>query len=190
MSPATGAGRPCPLITAMITLAAISSVPSRRISWLSTIFAPPAFSVAVVIVRMSSIRAGCFEIDLHSVNDEHQTFGITLDRQRRLLDAKQAQIIGARPLHEMQVASVIDDAGKVRVLVIDTLYQPVSGIRQLAGKRNQSHAAASVLKIYAGFFFLWQEPNAVLQALSGPVTMFDLITSAIDLKPIPQEIGA
>ena len=54
-------GRPCPLITAMITLAAISSVPSRRISWPSTILAPPAFSVVVVIVRMSSMRAGALK---------------------------------------------------------------------------------------------------------------------------------
>jgi hypothetical protein len=33
--------------------------------------------------------------------------------------AEQAQMIGAAALHEAQISGVIDDAGKIRVLVID-----------------------------------------------------------------------
>ena len=37
----------------------------------------------------------------------------------RLLGADQPQVVGPAPLHEAQIAGVIDDAGKIGVLVID-----------------------------------------------------------------------
>ena len=39
--------------------------------------------------------------------------------QRALVGAEQAQVVGAAALHEAQIAGVIDDAGKIGVLVID-----------------------------------------------------------------------
>src|SRR5262249_38524822 len=53
--------------------------------------------------------------------------------------AEQAQMIGAAPLHEAQISSVIDDAGKVGVLVIDANEHDVTAISQLAVERLHRH---------------------------------------------------
>src|SRR3546814_9398779 len=56
------------------------------------------------------------EIDLHAVNDEDQP--LLVGRQEvALLAAEAAQVIGAAALEKMQVAGVIDQPGKIRVLV-------------------------------------------------------------------------
>ncbi len=52
------------------------------------------------------------EVYFHAVHHKHQTFAIHLV-QRALLDAEAAQIVRAGAFHEMEVARVIDKAGKV-----------------------------------------------------------------------------
>ena len=167
-------------MTAMITLAAINSVPSGGFPgqapfWRLRLFRRRGDRQNIVHARW------LLEIDLHPVDDEDQAFAIPLDRQRRLLDTQEPQVIRARPLHEMQVPGVIDDAGKIGVLVVDTLQQPVSGIRQLAGKRNQSHPQPRKI-----ILFSVQEPNGFCKHCRF-VTMFSYHRRMIS---IPQEIGA
>ena len=49
--------------------------------------------------------------------------------QRAVVGADQAQVIGAAALHEAQVARVIDDAGKIGVLVVDAHLLVVHAVR-------------------------------------------------------------
>ena len=58
---------------------------------------------------------------LHRAHHEGKARRLLLDllEQRALIGAEQAQVVGAAALHEAQIARVIDDAGKVGVLVID-----------------------------------------------------------------------
>ncbi len=64
---------------------------------------------------------GFSEIDAHVAHHEGKAgrFRRRLLEQRAVVGADQAEIIGAPALHEAQVARVVDDAGKIRVLVID-----------------------------------------------------------------------
>ncbi|MCY1235446.1 hypothetical protein D9M72_480620 [compost metagenome] len=75
------------------------------------------------------------------MNHENEALAVPFDRQRRLLDAEQPQEIGAGALHEMQVAGVVDDAGKIGVFVIDALHQSMAVFGQFACKRDQGHAS-------------------------------------------------
>jgi len=54
--------------------------------------------------------------------------------QHAMVDADEAQIVGAPALHEAQIAGVIDDAGEIRVLVVDTHRQNVPAIAEFAGE--------------------------------------------------------
>jgi hypothetical protein len=101
------------------------------------------------------------EVDFHAMDDEDETFHVPLDRQRRLLDTEQPQIVCAGPLHEMQITGVIDDAGEIRVLVIDPLHQPVPVICQFSGKRDQRHSEPRKFSFSCG------GTNTVWQALSS-----------------------
>src|SRR3546814_19614906 len=75
------------------------------------------------------------EIDLHAVNDEDQP--LLVGRQEvALLAAEAAQVIGAAALEKMQVAGVIDQPGKIRVLVIDPLGEPMPVPDQFALKKK------------------------------------------------------
>src|SRR5690348_11602378 len=49
-----------------------------------------------------------------------------------LLGAHQAKVIGAPALHEAQIIGVIDDAGKIRVLVIDPDLHVMAAVADLA----------------------------------------------------------
>ncbi|MNY55853.1 hypothetical protein D3C86_1918660 [compost metagenome] len=75
------------------------------------------------------------------MHDEDEAFAIALDRQCRLLDTQEPQKIGAGALHEVQVAGVVDDAGKIGVFVIDALHQSMAVFGQFACKRDQGHAS-------------------------------------------------
>ena len=44
--------------------------------------------------------------------------------------AEQPQVVGAAALHEAQIAGVIDDAGEIRVLVIDAHRHHVAAVRE------------------------------------------------------------
>ena len=61
------------------------------------------------------------ELDGHGAHHEGEARRLLLGllEQRALIGAEQAQIVGAAALHEAQIARVIDDAGKIGVLVID-----------------------------------------------------------------------
>jgi hypothetical protein len=90
---------------------------------------------------------GLQELELHRTHDEGKTRRLALGfgEQRPLVRTKQAQVVGAAPLHEAEVVRVIDDAGEVRVLVIDTHLHEVASVADDAVKRRGcgfcSHAA-------------------------------------------------
>jgi hypothetical protein len=59
-----------------------------------------------------------------------------------MIGAQQPQIIGAAAFHEAQIARVIDDAGKIRVLVIDPHRHAMTAVVHFAveiGHRCSSH---------------------------------------------------
>ncbi len=62
--------------------------------------------------------------------------GEPLGGERTMVHAEEAQIVGASALHELQVARVIDAAGKIRVLEIDALDKLVAQLGQAAGNRR------------------------------------------------------
>ena len=59
--------------------------------------------------------------DAHGAHDEGKTRRLffRLLEQRAVVGANQSQIVGSPALHETQVARVIDDAGEIRVFVVD-----------------------------------------------------------------------
>src|SRR5580704_8028192 len=59
-----------------------------------------------------------------------------------MLDAEQPQIVGAAALHEAQIIGVIDDAGKVGVLVIDPHRHEVLAIPDFAVEADQAHSSS------------------------------------------------
>ena len=75
---------------------------------------------------------GFQEIDLHVAHGEGEAFR----RELAMMDAEQPQIVGAPALHEMQIARVIDAAGKIRVLEIDALEKLVAGLAS-AGRQSR-----------------------------------------------------
>src|SRR5262245_4137492 len=52
-----------------------------------------------------------------------------------MLRSEQAQMVGAASLHETQIVGVIDDARKVRVLVIDANRHDMTAVPQFAIER-------------------------------------------------------
>ena len=58
-----------------------------------------------------------------------------------MMNAEQPQIVGASALQEMQIAGVIDPAGKIRVLEIDALAKLVTAVREPAGDRDRGPAS-------------------------------------------------
>src|SRR5207244_6182441 len=77
------------------------------------------------------------ELDLHRAHYEGETrrLGACLFEQRAMSGADEAQMIGAAALHEAQIGGVIDDSGKVGVLVIDANGHDMTAIAQLAVER-------------------------------------------------------
>src|SRR5262249_44946048 len=69
--------------------------------------------------------------------------GACLFEQCAMPGADKAQMIGAAALHEAQIGGVIDDAGKVGVLVIDANGHDVTAIPQLAVERVHRHGTRS-----------------------------------------------
>jgi hypothetical protein len=61
------------------------------------------------------------EIDAHVPHHEGEARRLAggLLKQCAVIGADQAQVVGAPALHEAQIACVVDQAGKIRVLVID-----------------------------------------------------------------------
>ena len=77
---------------------------------------------------------GLQEVDLHRAHHEGEArrFRLRFREQRMLLGAHQPQMIGASALHEAQIIGVIDDAGKIRVLVIDADLHVMAAVADLA----------------------------------------------------------
>ena len=85
------------------------------------------------------------EIDRHVAHDEREArrFGCGRLEQRAVVGADQTQIIGAPALHEAQVARVIDDAGKIRVFVIDAHLLMVLAVADFAVETAHRHGTFS-----------------------------------------------
>jgi hypothetical protein len=61
-----------------------------------------------------------------------------------LLGAHQAEMIGAPALHEAQIIGVINDAGKIRVLVVDAELHVMAAVADLAVE-GKVHCELSIL---------------------------------------------
>ena len=77
---------------------------------------------------------GLEKIDLHRAHHEGKARRLRLRfrKQRVLLGAHQPQMIGPSALHEAQIIGVIDDAGKIGVLVIDPDLHVMAAVADLA----------------------------------------------------------
>ncbi len=80
-------------------------------------------------------------IDLHRAHDEGKArrFRLRFREQRMLFGAHQAQMVGAAALHEEQIIGVIDDAGEIRVLVVDADLHVMAAIADLAVEMSCLH---------------------------------------------------
>ena len=74
------------------------------------------------------------EIDLHRAHHEGKAwrFRLAFRKQRVLVGAHQPQMVGAPALHEAQIIGVIDDAGKIGVLVVDADLHVMAAVADLA----------------------------------------------------------
>ena len=96
--------------------------------------APFTATGQVTTSSTSSIRAGfrksiCIE---RTTKAKPGRLGLCFGKQRMLLGAHQPQMIGAAALHEAQIVGVIDDAGKIGVLVIDADLHVMAAVADLA----------------------------------------------------------
>ncbi len=138
-------GRPPGPTSATVTVAETSSSASRSTSCLSTMRAP------VVSLRRRADGqhvvdgGGPEEIDRHVPHRE----GAALRRQLVVVDADEAEIVGAAALHELQIARVIDAAGKIRVLEIDALRQDVRPVYDAARELVRRHPQLMVVIRFA-----------------------------------------
>ena len=143
-------GRPCAPTQATSTLARTSNVASRSTSWLRRIDAPPSPLSRVSTTSSSSSRAGAMIFDLAAAHDESRAAALA---RFLMLDAVEPHHLGARALDEFEVIRVIDDAGRVGVLVIDAHREAMRlalqraltwkiGARQLARCRRARSCAA------------------------------------------------
>ena len=84
---------------------------------------------------------GLAEVDAHRAHHEGKARRLLLGllEQRALVGAEQAQIVGAAALHEAQIARVIDDAGKIGVLVIDPHRLEMPAVADFAVERGCVH---------------------------------------------------
>ena len=75
----------------------------------------------IEIEQIVHLGLGWVEVDLHLPHHEGEArrFLLGFLEQRAVIGPEQPQVIGAAALHETQIAGVIDDAGKIGVLVID-----------------------------------------------------------------------
>ena len=85
------------------------------------------------------------ESKLHRAHHEGKArrFRLRLLEQRMLLGAHQPQMIGAPALHEAQIIGVIDDAGKIRVLVIDADLHVMAAVADFAVEMKESSLSSS-----------------------------------------------
>src|SRR5690606_27916206 len=85
------------------------------------------------------------ELDLHPTHDEGEArrLGLRLREQRMQVGGEQAQTVGAAALHEAQAIGVIDDAGEIRVLVIDADLHDMAAVADRAVERGRIRASSS-----------------------------------------------
>ena len=116
------------------TCAFTSTSSPRRTSCASVIEAPFTATGQVTTSSTSSIRAGrrksiCIE---RTTKAKPGVSACASRKQRVLLGAHQPQMIGAPALHEAQIIGVIDDAGKIGVLVVDADLHVMAAVADLA----------------------------------------------------------
>src|SRR5579871_451267 len=108
------------LINATRTSAVTSTSVPRRTSCASAIEAPFTATGQVTTSSTSSIRAGLRKsIFIERTTNVGGRLSLGFRKQGVLLGAHQPQMVGAAAFHVAQIIGVIDDAGKIRVLVID-----------------------------------------------------------------------
>ncbi len=109
--------------------AALRRAASSCREYSSTAAAPHVVRIVTHIVDRRRLQ----EIDRHVADGK----GEPLRRKLAMMDAEKAKIVRSPALHEVQIARVIDAAGKIRVLEIDALCGAVARGRQAAGKARR-----------------------------------------------------
>jgi hypothetical protein len=84
---------------------------------------------------------GLEEIDRHGPHHETEAFPIGFFEVGAVLGAGEPQHVGPPAFHETQVARVIDDAGEVGVLIIDTHRQVMAAVTDFAVEVGRNHSA-------------------------------------------------
>ncbi|MNT57764.1 hypothetical protein D3C72_1951630 [compost metagenome] len=82
------------------------------------------------------------------MHDEDQPLLIG-GQKRALFAAEATQVIGAAALEKMQITGVVNEAGEIRILIIDPLRQAVAMFDQFTRKRNHKLAHTISLRISA-----------------------------------------
>ena len=116
------------------TSALTSTSSPRRTSCASVIEAPFTATGQVTTSSTSSIRAGrrkssCIE---RTTKAKPGVSSCACSNSACCVGAHQPQMVGAPALHEAQIIGVIDDAGKIRVLVIDADLHVMAAVADLA----------------------------------------------------------
>ncbi len=91
--------------------------------------APETSSVRVSTVSTSSIRAGALEVDLHALDHPGHLVAVPAVGELGVQHADEPQEVGAAALEELEIAGMIDDAGKVGVGEIDPRPEQMAGRR-------------------------------------------------------------
>ncbi len=69
------------------------------------------------------------------MDDENKALFIRC-QQRALLTSETPQIVGTATLQKMQITGVVDETGKIRVLVVNALHQSMAVLDKFARKRD------------------------------------------------------
>src|SRR6185312_5863089 len=140
-----GCARPS-LMKATRTSALTRTSSPRRTSCPSMMDAPFTATGQVTISSMSSIRAGFRKSSvIERTTKAKPGVSVSASANSACCSAThQSQMIGAPTLHEAQIVGVIDDAGEIRVLVVDTNQHVMAAVTDLAVDKGIGHLPPSV----------------------------------------------
>ncbi len=143
-------GLPAASTSTTVTSATNRTSPRRRTFCSSSMRAPAIVAEASLDFEEVVDPRGLQEVADHAPDHEAHALPCFLPMHLMVMDAEQAQAIGAAALAEFEIVGVIDRAGEIRVLVIDAHRQHMQAAldaarRVLASLSHRHYRAATRL---------------------------------------------
>ena len=91
------------------------------------------------------MRAGAAKVDLHAPHYPDDPLAMLAVEKLGVVDAGEAQVVGAAALQEFEIAGMVDDAGKIGVGEIDAHHEAVTERGERAGQPGRKPILFTIL---------------------------------------------